>query len=62
MGLEALTQAADGTQVNPESDDDWRNWVSATRTRNFALGDALLDWLGLYGRDRGFLPDDEAEG
>ena len=62
MGLEALTHAADGTQVAPESDDDWRDWVSATRTRNFALGDPLLDWLGLHGRDRGFLPDDEADG
>ena len=62
MSIEALTHTADGTRNIPETDEDWRDWVSATRIRNFALGDPLADWLDLYGRNRGFAPDDELPG
>ena len=35
------------------------DWVSATAIRNHLLRDPLVDWLNLYGRERGFVPDDE---
>lgn len=34
-------------------------WIAAARTRNWVKGDPLLDWLRAYGRDKGFVPDDE---
>ena len=62
MGIEALTHGDDGRLVEPRSDEDWHDWVSASRTRNHILGDPLLDWLNLYGRDRGFDLDTELPG
>ena len=62
MGLEALTRDADGHRIVPRTEVDWRDWVSATATRKHALSDPLLDWLSLYGRERGFQPDNELEG
>ena len=59
MSIEHLTANDAGELIVPESADDWRDWVSATRTRNRVLGDPLLDWLELYGSDRGFERDDE---
>ena len=34
MGIQAITQSDDGQVVIPSSQDDWRDWVSATSTRN----------------------------
>lgn len=50
------------TVHEPTTSADWDTWISPTRTRAFALGDPLLDWLGRHGRERGFVPDDERDG
>ena len=63
MGIEALLSRDDGTKLaTPVSPAEWRPWVSAGRTRNWMLHDPLLDWLHLYGRSRGYLPDKEVDG
>ena len=60
MGINSLTHQEDGTKVAvPVSYDDWRPWVSAGRTRNWMLGDPLIDWLQLYGKSRDYLPKQE---
>ena len=60
MGIEALTHRDDGSEVGvPVSPAHWRGWVSAGRTRNHMLGDPLLDWLQLYGKDRDYIPRKE---
>ena len=62
MGIEALTHRDDGTVIAvPESHDDWQQWVSAGRTRNWMLHDPLLDWLEIYGEGRGYQRDDQTE-
>ena len=62
MGIEALTQRDDGTVVHiAETQEDWRQWVSPGRTRNWMLGDPLIDWLRLYGRDCDYIPKQEQE-
>ena len=52
-GIEALTRADDGTLVIPEDRAAWREWVSATKARNWLNDDPLLDWLDRYGEDHG---------
>ena len=60
MGIEALTHRNDGSKVAvPITRDDWREWVSAGRTRNWMLNDPLTDWLQMYGKSRGYLPRQE---
>ena len=48
--------------VFPATNTEWREWVSAGRTRNWMLHDSLLDWLNLYGADHGFVRDDAMPG
>ena len=60
MGIEALTRKDDGSNVAiPVTYDDWQQWVSAGRTRNWMLNDTLLDWLQLYGKNCGYVPKNE---
>lgn len=57
MGIEALTHRKDGTRVDvPRSREDWQQWVSAGRSRNWMLNDPLLDWLDWHGEGKGYIP------
>jgi hypothetical protein len=62
MGFERYLQDDSGRRVAPETREEWRPWVSASGTRNFVEKDTLLDWLREYGRERGFVQDDELPG
>jgi hypothetical protein len=55
----ALLLDDSGERREPTDDREWLEWIGAGRTRNWILGDPILDWLALYGRDNGFVPDDE---
>ena len=61
MGIEALTHNLAGNLVVPETDAEWDEWVSASRTRNHVLDNPLLDWLDRYGEEHGFERDPEHE-
>ena len=42
MGINALTHRDDGAEVpRPQSRQEWNQWVSAGRTRNWMLKDPL---------------------
>lgn len=58
MSVDALTLDHDGSPIVPGTDDDWRAWVSAGRTRNAMLRDHLVDWLDAHGEARGYSRDD----
>ncbi|CAN5345938.1 hypothetical protein BH11ARM1_BH11ARM1_00610 [soil metagenome] len=38
------------------------SWVSATSSRNFCHSDPILDWLDRFGKEKGFVRDDELPG
>ena len=60
MGIDALTNRNDGSEVGvPVTHDDWKEWVSAGRTRNWMLGNPIIDWLELYGKIHGYVPKQE---
>ena len=62
MGIEAITQRDDGSSVAiPRSREDWKQWVSAGKSRCWMLHDPLIDWLILYGKDRGYIPRKELD-
>lgn len=62
MARDQIVITDDGTRDLPGEDSHWNEWVSASKGRQFVLGEPLLDWLDLYGRDMGFVPDDELPG
>ena len=60
MNPRKLTHNDVGDDVAPRSAGDrerWNEWVSATKTRGYPLGNTLGDWLNLYGEERGFEKD-----
>ena len=61
-GRGALTFRDDGSRLDPQTPEEWDEWVAAGKTRNFCEEDPLLDWLHRYGAQHGFVRDDELEG
>ena len=57
MARDAITHDDSGTRRVPTSDAEWDEWVSASATRNYVLGDPLLDWLDRHGESKGFERD-----
>ena len=57
MPVEALFRDDRGVRAVPETDAQWDEWVSASQTRNHALGHPLLDWLDRHGEAHGFTRD-----
>ena len=62
MGLEALWFDNNNKEINPTSRSEWGEWIAATRTRNYVLGDPLLDWLAMHGSPKGFVQDRDYPG
>lgn len=62
MALDHAFHSNDGTRNVPGEDSEWSDWVSASKGRNFILGQPLLDWLSLYGKQKGFIPDNKLSG
>ena len=62
MALAAAFVRDDGTPDEPGVHSDWNLWVAASRTYNFCCDDPLVDWLNLYGAEKGFAPDDAQPG
>jgi len=57
MGIDAITKTVLGETINPSSKEEWDEWVSATRSRNYMLKNTLIDWLELYGKEKGYVYD-----
>ena len=62
MGIEALTRQGSGGTDVPTTREEWDAWVSATATRNYILGNPLIDWLERYGSEAGFDRDTVLDG
>jgi len=60
--LSTAFQRNDGTPDEPGRDSDWSDWVAASRTFNFCNDEPLIDWLDLYGDQKGFITDDQRAG
>ena len=57
IGFDAYLRNDAGTEIVPASQIEWRNWVSASKTRNWCRKDPLLDWLNLFGAEKGYEQD-----
>lgn len=62
-GVESITRDDHGVEVNPADGDRvaWREWVSASKTRNWLRRDPLIDWLEVHGEAKGFMKDPEVD-
>lgn len=56
-GRDALVTRDDGTVDDPHTEEQWAGWVAAGATRQWCRRNELIDWLDLYGSERGFAPD-----
>jgi len=56
-GRDALTTRDDGGIDDPYTEAHWGEWVAAGATRQWCRRNELIDWLELYGIERGFTPD-----
>mgnify|MGYP006883712270 CR=1 FL=1 len=61
IGFEAYLRDDAGTEILPADKADWRDWVPASRTRNWCRKDPLLDWLHLYGDETGYERDPDPD-
>ena len=57
VGFNAYLKNDSGTEIVPGDKADWRNWVSASKTRNWCRKDPLLDWLNFFGVEKGYEVD-----
>lgn len=57
-GRDALRLRDDGAENLPANAAGWADWVSATATRNSCRADTLIDWLEVFGADKGFTPEE----
>ncbi len=55
MGRDAIVLDDGGVECVPSAGSEWDEWVAASSTRGFVLGDPLLDWLARYGESKGFV-------
>ena len=62
-GRRSITMSDAGEVRNPDPTDRtaWREWVSASKTRNWLRRDPLLDWLEVHGAAKGFARDAGAD-
>ena len=64
MGRDEIVVDDNGRECVPSAGSEWDEWVAASSTRSFVLGDPLLDWLDRYGSSRGFAccePDERTD-
>ncbi len=62
-GAASITHDDRGVEVRPADGDRvaWKDWVSASKTRNWLRRDPLLDWLEVHGEANGFTKDPEVD-
>ena len=54
MGRDAIVLDDNGFERVPSTGLEWDEWVAASATRSYVLGDSLSDWLARHGRSKGF--------
>ncbi len=62
MALDAAFHRNDGTRDEPGRDSEWSAWVAGSKIYNYCEDGPLIDWLDLWGRQKGVVADDERPG